>query len=1122
MLVLFGARIAGAQSPGILVGRVLDSAGTGVSALITVRSPADNGAEIAKGTAGADGSFRFPLTALPARVLVEASTSSGLVGRAEVDSVSVRGSIDRPIMIRLGRAAVLKPVEVRGRYQRRPSVFSFFEGEPSTRIESTGPTTVEWLDPFAVGGIGALLNASPDLLVAADGTSSVMGAPGSSNQLQIGGVRVPSELISGQLGGNIAISPWDVSIGGAAGATVNLFVGPASRYRASHIILRSGIGGVPRWVSSAAQTPGVSVPARVAGGTTGPIGRFGYRANIFLSRDLTPLPRWDQRLDEAQRAVLDSVASVLSAPAIRENARTLQAGAIGRLDLVPFDNKRVLALTSALTRSARTGGTGGGFLTGSVGTELVDYVALLQLESTRILAERVLWTSMLSTSWTKDDLNRTAVGPTIIATDAGAGGVLVTGGAPPQSTRSVYAAEARSTGTWYSINNRVRYVAQLQTRLERAHVGGQAAHSTFSVESIGALRSGEAFSLVRENGSGAASASSIVFAPAASARIDVGESGSLLLGVRADGWTTNGVAVSGMTRYADVSPRIGFLHQLGTRSANRGPIATLRIGAGRFTDWPSVQQWSDAWSGGGASREVCVGDNVPPIVLTSEAPFCASNGTIGAIGRPIAARDLRPTAANRVDLSVAIAQVAPGVRGEIGIALAQTTRIAARLSPLASVPVADRLSGEGDRALLVPATTIGAGGLVPLAPIPDGFSNATRLVSDGRSSATQWRARLTSRDPFARTKWNAAYTLTTGRERSLAVASPTSAPGFVSGPLAAGGRHTFALSAGSWIGDAEIRLAGIARSGIRFTPLADRDLNGDGRINDAVFVPQSESDLLARTVSPNARSCILAAAGRIAAVNSCTGPWSISSLFLASIPGARLGLRRGSAVELQISNPLAAVVGGIAQRRVTFGEVTGVERALLHVTGFDSNARRFTGVPLSNFGAPVGFSPRITDPVRLALGIRVPLGPSVTSQRAELALRMLQRDSSARARQGAAMQYFSDLPPIPMVVLQSGEGIQLTSDQRRGLQALAGRWQTSAARIVTSSLANDGHTGDATRTQERLIKARVLFLTEVLAIAADIRNLLSADQIELLPDGVQRMLNPRFLRFLAEQDAGMF
>jgi len=197
-----------------------------------------------------------------------------------------------------------------------------------------------------------------------------------------------------------------------------------------------------------------------------------------------------------------------------------------------------------------------------------------------------------------------------------------------------------------------------------------------------------------------------------------------------------------------------------------------------------------------------------------------------------------------------------------------------------------------------------------------------------------------------------------------------------------------------------------------------------------------------------------------------------------------------------------------------------VDPTLVHITGFDSNTQRFTGDPLEHFGEPSGFY-GVTDPVRLALSVRIPLGRSVTSQRADAALQRLQGDTSSRVRNGAALEYLGDLPPIPLVVLQSGEGIQLTADQRRGLQALGGRWQASAARIVVNAFTNNGRGGSESTARKRLVEARATFLAEVAAIAAEIRQLLSADQVELLPDGVQRMLNPRFLRFLADQDAGM-
>ncbi len=224
------AQRASAQGKVVLHGKATDSAGAGVSVRVLVRSAADGGVELARGASAADGSFQLALPALPARAEVEVSTSSGLVARAELDSTAIRESIARPILFRVHGAYALVPVEVRARYQKRPSVFYFFESEPSSRSEPVGVST-EWLDPLSVGDAGALLRSSPELLVGADRRASVLGAPGISNQVQIGGMRVPAGLVTGSLGGNITSSPWDVTIGGAAGAAVNLYQGQSSPYR---------------------------------------------------------------------------------------------------------------------------------------------------------------------------------------------------------------------------------------------------------------------------------------------------------------------------------------------------------------------------------------------------------------------------------------------------------------------------------------------------------------------------------------------------------------------------------------------------------------------------------------------------------------------------------------------------------------------------------------------------------------------------------------------------------------------------------------------------------------------------------------------------------------------------
>jgi hypothetical protein len=877
--------------------------------------------------------------------------------------------------------------------------------------------------------------------------------------------------------------------------------------------VRSGASGVPDWVGGG--DGGITVPIQLSLASSGPLGRLGYRANAFIAREVTSMPEWTRQLGAGQLTVLDSIAHLLGAPTDRTSGRTVQGGVIGRLDLVPFSEKRVVSLTSALTHSSEMATTGSGFVTGGLGIESTDDVGLLQFESTQVLGERVLWTSNASTSFARESFTRAAAAPTVIASDDALGSVLFTGGASPEPTSSVLDVQAKTSGTWYSVDNKTRYVVQLQARFERAHLEPNGPHATFTTSSLDALRDGEATSLTRTSGTAGASAISLVFAPAVSAHRDLGRNASVVVGARADAWTTSGILPDNNLRYVDISPRIGILRRLGARSGHRGAVATLRVGAGRFTDWPNVRQWSDAWRDGGAFS-VCTGTTVPAIDVNSDSATCAIGATTRILGRTVAAAGLRPAVSNRVDASVAFASIAPGVRAEIGGALSQNRRMLSTASPFEGATVVDRLLDEGDRALLVTANSIDASGVVPVASTSSETPLASYLVSSGASTATQWRLRLATQDLFATTTWSIAYTATTGNERSAVIASPTASPGLVSGPLAAGGRHTFAFSLGQWVGDAQFRLAAMVRSGVRYTPIADRDLNGDGLVNDAVYVPSSEAASWANDVNRGMRNCIRAAAGRMVGVNSCTGPWSVTSLFLASVPAARFGLPRGSTLEVQLSNPLGAL-GQI--RGITFGSSTRPNPTFLHITGYDSAARQFRGVPLKGFGAPVGLAAGLSDPVRLAMSIRIPLGPSVSSQRADAAVREFASDTSFRDRQRTAMDFLNDVPPIPLVILQAGAAIQLTADQRTSLEGLSARWRASAATIVMRAYADSSSLGSTRTARARLLTARTAFVVEAAAMVAEIRDVLSPDQIELLPETVQGFLNPRLWWYLSLQDA---
>ena len=68
-------------------------------------------------------------------------------------------------------------------------------------------------------------------------------------------------------------------------------------------------------------------------------------------------------------------------------------------------------------------------------------------------------------------------------------------------------------------------------------------------------------------------------------------------------------------------------------------------------------------------------------------------------------------------------------------------------------------------------------------------------------------------------------------------------------------------------------------------------------------------------------------------------------------------------------------------------------------------------------------------------------------------------------------------------------------------------------------LRDDG--GEST-VRMRLVRARSEFYVKTAAINAEIRDLLTPDQVDLLPDQLTMMLNPRFWRLISLEDAGDF
>ena len=1114
-------RLALCQSPNVVNGRVLNGAGRGMPAAVSAKSSVDS-AILASGRADETGVFRLTLGNLPAQMLLEAVVGRDDVVRRLVDSASVRRSSTTPIILRSGKAQELARVEVRVKPQRRPSVFTYFEGEAASRTEQAGGATTDWLDPMTLGTAADLLRVSPELMQLPGAGSNLLGAPGNSNQVQLGGMRVPREFVSGDLGGTVSYSPWDVTVGGAAGANVNLFLGSGGRFRASRVDIRSGVSGVPAGSVTARTAPGVSVPFQLSGSTSGPLGSVRYSARVFASLYQRRMSPWIDALDEASRSAVDRISEQLGQPTILRSGGRSQVGLVGRVDLRPGDMKHVRALTAAISGADDHAGSKALYQAASVLGTRRDYTGVLQLEDTKVLRDRVLWSSLFGASASTVENKRPAAGPTvIILSPASGGGFVIAGAAPPVPRTAVQAVEGKSTATWYSANNARRFVTQLQVRAEQDQQGARSAHGTF-VAVPGAPSSPlQVLGYERSGSRDDSRASVILVAAAVSVRQDLNKSGSLLVGVRTDAWQTSRLRGSGALSALDISPRIALLRRVHGRSRTVAPVATLRIGAGRFVDWPDLVSWSDTWNGGGAQGQQCAYPVTPVFAVTQEDPVCPSATQSRETTGTLASRSLRPVSATRADASASLNTPSPNWRVELGVATARTDRIATTLSPIVSMVPVGKLLGDGGRATYVGPNQISIDGTVPLSPIATGSGTASLRAAVGWSEATQLRARLATRDPFALVQLDARYVYTMGRERDQVTASAGRGTALVTAPLTAAGRHTVAFSAGMWASDIQVKLTAMLRSGPRFTPIADRDLNGDGVANDPVFVPRELAGQWASAVPAYLRNCIRQATGTIAGISSCTGPWSLQTQLVASINGRRAGLAPGSAIDVHLGNPLSLFLKNGSDRLLRFGDVVAVNPTLLHVTGFDPVLQRFTGTPLSNFGTSRGLVQGTMAPVQLTINVRIPLGRSVTDQRAAEAIRILTSDRSPRGRQAAAMQYLSDIPPIPLMVLQSAEVVQLTAAQRGELQKLGSRWQDATLRVVTIATSDDTTRKNVDISRAQLFKARDRFMQDVIEIASATRRVLTPDQTERLPESIQRLLNPRFLRLVASFDAGM-
>ncbi|PYO12957.1 MAG: hypothetical protein DMD31_14725 [Gemmatimonadetes bacterium] len=543
------------------------------------------------------------------------------------------------------------------------------------------------------------------------------------------------------------------------------------------------------------------------------------------------------------------------------------------------------------------------------------------------------------------------------------------------------------------------------------------------------------------------------------------------------------------------SPRIGFTWTLGGGGNGAGmfgepPGTIVRGGVGDFRSLTPSALYSAALAAPGLSNAeaqlVCVGAAVPtpdwtqyaqdPATIPSQCVDTATTVTItphpnatvfdpeytaphawrASLG---VQRRVRGTYTVSVDASYARGRSQYGFRD---LNLVGTPRFT--------------LPDEANRPVFVPADSIvPATGVLSLqqSRVNPRYGQVIAIGSDLQSDSRQLTLGLGGFTARGAT-FQLTYTLTHARDQSsfscCAASQGFSAPTTAGDPNAREwatsslerrhsllGTVTYPITAAL-----EVTAIGRLTSGVPFTPLVGSDVNGDGARNDRalVFDPATTADTalangmraLLGTASPGVRACLQSQAGRVAARNSCTGPWQPSLDLQVNWRPGYFGLDRRLTVSLLTVNLLGGLdewLHGAANLH-GWGFTAAPDAVLLYVRGFDPAGPQYRYAVNGRFGATAGANGGVIVPFQVALQVHVTVGPDRTRDRLRAAFGGRRggggggeggRGGSPGAEGGGPQDFAARLArilPNPIsAILELRDSLALLPDQVAALQAIA-------------------------------------------------------------------------------------
>lgn len=624
-----------------------------------------------------------------------------------------------------------------------------------------------------------------------------------------------------------------------------------------------------------------------------------------------------------------------------------------------------------------------------------------------------------------------------------------------------------------------------------------------------------------------------------------------------------GVANDRVPSRVSVSPRAGFswtygqAPQLAVASGfARGPRAVVRGGVGVFQNVPNAQLVAGAISGTGLpdalQQLTCVGASVPRpdwdgyLADARSIPTRCAEGTVFASSAPdvtLFAPSYRAQRSLRANLNWSGAAAGSRFLATIDGTWSRNRQQPGFIDRNVSAVPRFALDEEVGRPVYVPATSIvPATGAVAVqdARLSPAFARVIEWRSDLESVSRQLTISLQPLTFSTRFSWNLAYVWSRTDDDANGFMSSAGDPRTRErGRASLDSRHQVVVSVSynlfDWI---PVTWSGSFNSGRPFTPLVAGDVNGDGYLNDRAFVfdpaaPSIDPDAagamqaLLNGGSRAARACLTRQLGRIAARNSCEGPWTATSNLTIALNPVRFRLPQRLNLALYVNNALGAadlLINGERGRR-GWGQAIAPDPSLYFVRGFDPATRRFRYDVNPRFGATSPEQTLSRNPVVVTLQARVDIG---LPRERQLLTQSLDRgrarpgtrssDQELRAMSGAL------IPPNPMaLLLQQADSLRLTRAQADSLATLNRRYALAYDSIwtpVARYLAGLPEEYDRNEAYRRYRRGREASIDVLRSLVPAVRRLLTADQLRRLPSIITSSLDTRYLAAVRSSTAG--